>query len=70
MKSFRERVSALFFKEKGISIDNAAYMEMPEKKEDYILSKIIGNVNLAEGRFMTKTEADSIVDRFLAIPIP
>lgn len=70
MSNFSELVRALFYREKGIDIDTVEYGAMPESREDYILEKTIGNVNLTEGRFMTKKEADSIVDRFLSIPMP
>ncbi len=70
MKSFKERVRKLFLQEKGLDIDNVKYADMPKSKENYILSKVIGNVNLAEGRFRIKTEADVIVERFLNVPLP
>lgn len=60
----------LFFREKGLSIENVEYMDMPALKKDYNLAKVIGNVNLAEGRFRIKTEADAIVERFLDTPLP
>lgn len=70
MKSFKEKVQALFLKEKGLNIDKVEYMEMPQSKNDYNLAKVIGNVNLAEGRFRIKSEADSIVAKFLNTPLP
>ena len=45
-------------------------MDLPESKEDYNLDKTIGNINLLEGRFMTKSEADKIVDYFLNMTLP
>lgn len=70
MKSFKEKVKALFLKEKALDIENVEYMDMPESKEDYNLAKVIGNVNLAEGRFRIKSEADAIVNNFLNMPLP
>lgn len=70
MKSFKEKVKALFFKEKALDIENVEYMDMPESKADYNLAKVIGNVNLAEGRFRIKSEADAIVNNFLNMPLP
>ncbi len=70
MKSFKEKVRALFLTEKGLDINNVKYMDMPKSKEDYVLTKVIGNVNLAEGRFRIKSEADSIINRFLSAPLP
>lgn len=70
MKSFKEKVRALFFKEKGLDINNVKYMDMPKAKKDYVLTKVIGNVNLAEGRFRIKSVADAIINRFLSAPLP
>lgn len=70
MKSFKDKVSALFLKEKALDIENVEYMDMPESKADYNLAKVIGNVNLAEGRFRVKSEADAIVNNFLNMPLP
>jgi len=70
MKSFKEKVKALFLKEKALDIENVEYMDMPESKADYNLAKVIGNVNLAEGRFRIKSEADAIVNNFLNMPLP
>ena len=64
MLSFKEKVRELFLKEKGLDIEHVEYMDMPNSKERYNLSKVIGNVNLAEGRFRIKSEADMIVNRF------
>lgn len=70
MKSFKNRVKALFLKEKCIDTDLVEYMELPEHRADYLLAKTIGNANLTEGRFMTKKESDCLVDKFLTIPLP
>ena len=70
MMSFKEKVARLFLKEKGQDITRVEYMDMPKSKEDYNLTKVIGNVNLAEGRFIIKSEADVIGDRFLNMPLP
>lgn len=70
MKSFKEKVKALFLEEKAHDIENVEYMDMPESKADYNLAKVIGNVNLAEGRFRIKSEADAIVNNFLNMPLP
>ena len=70
MKSFKEKVKALFLEEKALDIENVEYMDMPESKADYNLAKVIGNVNLAEGRFRIKSEADAIVNNFLNMPLP
>lgn len=70
MKSFKEKVKALFLKEKALNIENVEYMDMPESKADYNLAKVIGNVNLAEGRFRIKSEVDAIVNNFLSMPLP
>lgn len=70
MKSFKERVKALFLKEKALDIENVEYMDMPESRSDYNLAKVIGNVNLAEGRFRIQSEADAIVNNFLNMPLP
>ena len=37
-------------------------MDMPESRDNYNLDKIIGNINLVEGRFMIKSEADEIIN--------
>lgn len=70
MKSFKEKVRALFLKEKGLDIEHVEFMAMPKSRKEYNLDKIIGNVNLAEGRFRIKSEADVIVERFLTTPLP
>lgn len=70
MTNFTDRIKELFFKEKGVDIDNIDYLDAPERKEDYDLSKTIGNVNLTERRFKIKSEADIIINEFLTIPLP
>ena len=70
MSNFVSAVSDFFLKEKGISVTDVGYMEMPNEKERYDLSKIIGNVNLTEGRYKIKSDVDKIVDDFLSMPLP
>ncbi len=70
MSDFKAKAKALFWDKKKRDIDSVEYMDMPAEREKYNLSKVIGNVNLAEGRFRTKTEADAIIDNFLSIPLP
>jgi len=70
MTDFVSAVSDFFLKEKNICVSNLDYMEMPDKREKYNLSKIIGNVNLTEGRYKIKSEADTIVANFLSMPLP
>jgi hypothetical protein len=70
MQSFVNAVGDFFLKEKGISISNVGYMEMPKEREKYNLSKTIGNANLTEERFKTESEADSVKDEFLSMPLP
>lgn len=70
MESFKEKVKALFLKEKGLDIDNVEYMDMPESKNKYNLEKVIGNVNLVERCFRIKSESDAIINRFLNTPLP
>jgi len=70
MRNFTSAVNDLFLKEKGVRVSEVAYMEMPDEKEKYNLSKIIGNVNLTEGRYKTRLEANDIVANFLSMPLP
>ncbi len=70
MSDFKIRAKALFENKEKRNIDSVEYMDMPMEREKYNLSRVIGNVNLAEGRFRTKSEADVIIDRFLAMPLP
>ncbi len=70
MKKFSDRIRQTFYDLKGVDIDSVEYMDLPESKEDYNIDKTIGNINLLEGRFMTKSEADKIVDYFLNMTLP
>jgi len=70
MSNFARTVSDFFLKERGIDIATVGYMEMPNKREKYNLSKTIGNVNLTEGRYKIKSEADIIIANFLSMPLP
>lgn len=70
MTDFENAVREFFLKERGIDIDTLDYMEMPEEKEKYNLSKVIGNVNLCAGRFKIKSEVDAIVNNFLSMSLP
>ena len=54
MSEFIEEVRKLLLEEKGIRLEDADYMELPEKRERYNMSLVIGNVNLIAGRFETK----------------
>jgi hypothetical protein len=56
--------------EKGVRTSDLRYMDMPKEREKYNLSKTIGNVNLIEGRFKIKSEADVTVANFLSMPLP
>ena len=70
MAEFTVAVKEFFLKEKGVCVSNLAYMDMPDKKGKYNLTKIIGNVNLTEGRYKIKSEADAIVTNFLSMSLP
>lgn len=70
MSNFVNAVRDFFLKEKGISVFNIDYMDTPDEKERYNLSKTIGNVNLTEGRYKIQSEADMIVSKFLSMPLP
>jgi len=70
MKDFVSVVNDLFLKEKGVYVNDLVYMDMPNEKGKYNLSKIIGNANLTEGRYKIKAEADAIVTNFLSMPLP
>ena len=61
MNEFTKNIRRIFLERKGKDIDNVEYMDMPATRENYNLDKIIGNVNLVEGRFMIKSEADEII---------
>lgn len=67
---FSERIRKLLMREKNIDIDNIDNTEMSEDRDIYNLENIIGSVNLTEGRFRTKKEANIIVDRFLSLALP
>jgi len=70
MRSFTNTVSNFFLQEKGVHVEDVKYMDMPKEREKYNLLKVIGNVNLTENRFKTKSEADAIVENFLSISLP
>ena len=70
MTNFASAVSNFFLQEKGVCIGDLSYMEMPDEKERYNLSKMIGNVNLIGRRYKIKTEADAIVSNFLSMSLP
>jgi hypothetical protein len=70
MTDFSSAVSTFLLQEKGINVRDSVYMEMPNEKERYNLSKTIGNVNLTERRYKTKSEADTIVSNFLSMSLP
>ena len=70
MNDFSERIRKILFEKKVLDIDNVDYIEMPATRENYNLDKIIGNVNLVEGRFMIKSEADKIINKFLTTRLP
>ena len=69
MTNYVNEVDAFLFQEKGVHVSDLAFMEMPIERERYSLSRVIGNVNLTEGRFMTKAEADVIIDNFLKMSL-
>ncbi len=70
MDNFSENIRKIFLERKGIDIDKVEYMDMPKSKENYNSNKIIGNVNLVEGRFIIKSEADKIINHFLTMTLP
>ena len=70
MSNFVKTVSDFFLQEKGINVADMDYMEMPVEREKYNFSNVVGNVSLTEGRFITKSEADALIDEFLSMPIP
>jgi hypothetical protein len=70
MTKFIDKVKELFFKGKGVDIEDLDYVEMPKSKDNYDVSKAIGNVNLIEGRFRIKSEAIVVIDKFLVTPLP
>jgi hypothetical protein len=70
MADFVSAVNDFFLKEKGICVNDVAFMEMPNEKEKYNLSKVIGNVNLCADRFKIKSEANAVIDKFLSMSLP
>ena len=70
MNEFTKSIRKIFLERKGKDIDNVEYMDMPATRENYNIDKIIGNVNLVEGRFMIKSEADEIINKFLTMTLP
>lgn len=70
MNDFSRNIRTIFLEKKGIDIDEIDYMDMPESRDNYNLDKIIGNINLVEGRLMIKSEADEIINKFLTISLP
>ena len=58
-----------FLSSRGVDIANVGFMEMPEKRERYNLSRLRGNVSLIEGNFIIKSEADKIVEDFLMMSL-
>ena len=70
MSEFIEEIRKLFLEEKGIRLEDADYMELPEERERYNTSFVIGNVNLMAGRFKTKKEGAQLVSKFLSEPVP
>ena len=69
MSEFIERVKNRLLEEKGIKLEEVDYMELPEERERYDISLVIGNVNLMSGRFKTKSEVQVLVNKFLNKPI-
>lgn len=70
MSNFSKKIRKVFLERKGVDIDKVDFIDMPESRENYNLDKIIGNVNLVEGRFMIKSEANKIIDEFLITRLP
>ena len=70
MSNFSKKIRKVFLERKGVDIDKVDFIDMPESRENYNLDKIIGNVNLVEGRFMIKSEANKIIDEFLMTRLP
>jgi len=68
--NFTSAIKDFFLKEKDVCIDELAYMKMPDEKEKYNLSNIRGSMNIVEGRYKIKSEADAIVDDFLSMSLP
>lgn len=70
MQTFKERVKQFYWSERHKDISTMEFRDMPYERSRYNLSKIIGNVNLTEGRFKIKADAERIVNHFLAAPLP
>jgi len=70
MEKFGDQVRKFLWEEKGIDIEKLSYMEMPEERERYDVRRCIGSVSLSEGRFITKSEADALTDKFLSMSLP
>ena len=69
-ENFAKAVSDYFFRKKGVDINTVSYKEMPNERRKYNLSKVIGNVNLIQGRFKIKQEVDAIATDFLSMRLP
>ena len=70
MSRFVEEVGRVLFEKKGIRLEDADYMYPPEERERYNVSRVIGNVNLAAGRFKTEKEGKELIEKFINMPIP
>ena len=70
MQTFKERVKQFYWTERHEDISTVEFREMPHERDRYNLTKVIGNVNLTEGRFKIKADAERIVDHFLTAPLP
>ena len=70
MQTFKERVKQFYWSERHTDISTVEFRDMPQERSRYNLSKVIGNVNLTEGRFKIKADADRVIDHFLAAPLP
>lgn len=71
MAHFIDKVKELLLREKGIEdISVLEYREQPKDRSKYDTRLTRGNVNLQEGRFITKFEADEIVKEFLRTEHP
>jgi len=69
MTDFVREVDAFLYQEKGVHVSGLDFMEMPNEKERYNLSLCRGNINLIQGRFKTKAEAEKIIENFLKITL-
>ncbi len=70
MSTFKERVKQFYWSERHTDISTVEFRDMPQEHSRYNLTKVIGNVNLTEGRFKIKADANRVVDHFLAAPLP